>query len=163
MDTRETIAFRIRQLCKERKLTPNDISNIAGIPQATVKSILNGESKNPGTVTIKKLCDGFEITLGELLKIFLFMNPFIYSRSRNFVMFSNISNGHGAFIIRLLVEVEIFRTFFLIAPFVFTGGFSELNAFALTLQNKFALKFGNCSKNGQHKFALRSGKIDLLL
>ena len=65
MDTRETIAFRIRQLCKERKLTPNGISNIAGIPQATVKSILNGESKNPGTVTIKKLCDGFEITLGE--------------------------------------------------------------------------------------------------
>ena len=27
--------------------------------------MLNGESKNPGTVTIKKLCDGFEITLGE--------------------------------------------------------------------------------------------------
>lgn len=65
MDTRETIAFRIRQLCKERHITPNGISNIAGIPQATVKSILNGESKNPGTVTIKKLCDGFEITLGE--------------------------------------------------------------------------------------------------
>jgi transcriptional regulator with XRE-family HTH domain len=30
-----------------------------------VKSILNGESKNPGAVTIKKLCDGLEITLGE--------------------------------------------------------------------------------------------------
>lgn len=65
MDTRETIAFRIRQLCNERHITLNGISNIAGIPQATVKSILNGESKNPGTVTIKKLCDGFEITLGE--------------------------------------------------------------------------------------------------
>ena len=26
---------------------------------------MNGESKNPGAVTIKKLCDGFEITLGE--------------------------------------------------------------------------------------------------
>ena len=35
------------------------------VPQATVKSILNGESQNPGTVTIKKLCDGLEITLGE--------------------------------------------------------------------------------------------------
>lgn len=56
---------RIRQLCKEHGLTPNGISNLAAIPQATVKSILNGESKNPGTVTIKKLCDGFEITLGE--------------------------------------------------------------------------------------------------
>ena len=65
MNTRETIAQRILQLCKERGLTPNGISNIAAVPQATVKSILNGESKNPGTVTIKKLCDGFDITLGE--------------------------------------------------------------------------------------------------
>lgn len=65
MDTREAIVFRIRQLCKERDLTPNGLSNLAGVSQATVKSILNGESKNPGTVTIKKLCDGLEITLGE--------------------------------------------------------------------------------------------------
>lgn len=65
MNTQEVIAKRIMQLCNERNLTPNGISNIAAVPQATVKSILNGESKNPGTVTIKKLCDGFEITLGE--------------------------------------------------------------------------------------------------
>ena len=65
MNTREAVANRIRQLCRERGLTPNGISNLAAVPQATVKSILNGESRNPGTVTIKKLCDGFEITLGE--------------------------------------------------------------------------------------------------
>ena len=65
MNTQEAIANRIRQLCKARGLTPNGISNLAAVPQATIKSILNGESKNPGTVTIKKLCDGFEITLGE--------------------------------------------------------------------------------------------------
>ena len=65
MDTREAIIFRIQQLCKERGLTPNGLSNLAAVPQATVKSVLNGESKNPGTITIKKLCDGLEITLGE--------------------------------------------------------------------------------------------------
>lgn len=65
MDTKETVANRIRQLCEERGITPNGLSNLAGVPQATVKSILNFESKNPGVVTIKKLCDGFEITLGE--------------------------------------------------------------------------------------------------
>ena len=65
MNTREAIAERIRQLCREQDVTPNGISNIAGVPQATVKSILNGESKNPGTVTIKRLCDGFGITLGQ--------------------------------------------------------------------------------------------------
>ena len=65
MNTSEAIANRIIQLCKERRITPNALSNISAVPQATIKSILNGESKNPGTVTIKKLCDGFEITLGE--------------------------------------------------------------------------------------------------
>lgn len=65
MNTQQTIANRIIQLCKERCITPNGLSYLAAVPQATIKSILNGESKNPGTVTIKKLCDGFEITLGE--------------------------------------------------------------------------------------------------
>ena len=65
MDTRAAIANRIRQLCAERGITPNGLSNIAAVPQATIKSILNRESKNPGAVTIKKLCDGFDITLGE--------------------------------------------------------------------------------------------------
>ena len=65
MNTAETIAYRIRQLCKKRGITPNGLSNLAAVPQSTIKSILNGESQNPGSVTIKKLCDAFEITLGE--------------------------------------------------------------------------------------------------
>lgn len=62
MDTREAIARRIRELCRQRGITPNGLATTSAVPQATIKSI---ESKNPGAVTIKKLCDGFEITLGE--------------------------------------------------------------------------------------------------
>ena len=65
MNTVETIAQRIRQLCKQNGITPNGLSNLSAGPQTTNKSILNGESQNPGSVTIKKLCDAFEITLGE--------------------------------------------------------------------------------------------------
>ena len=65
MDIQEAVAYRIRQLCREQGITPNKLSKISGVPQATVKSILLGESKNPGTVAVKKLCDGFGITLGE--------------------------------------------------------------------------------------------------
>ena len=65
MDTQETIAHRIRQLCREQDITPNRLSRLAGVPQATIKSILLGASKNPGCNNIKKLCDGFGITLGE--------------------------------------------------------------------------------------------------
>lgn len=56
---------RIYELCRERKITPNALSYLCGVPQATIKSILNGESKNPGIVTIKKICDGLEITIME--------------------------------------------------------------------------------------------------
>ena len=56
---------RIRELCKEHNITPNALSYAAGISQSTIKSILNGESVNPGVVTIKKICDGFGITIGE--------------------------------------------------------------------------------------------------
>ena len=65
MTTSEAIANRIEQLCKANGVTPNRISYISAVPQATVKSILLGESKNPGVITIKKRCDGFGITLGE--------------------------------------------------------------------------------------------------
>lgn len=65
MNTQQTVALRIRQLCKQRNITPNGLSYLAAVPQSTIKSILGGESKNPGIVTIKKLCDAFEITLGE--------------------------------------------------------------------------------------------------
>ena len=61
----EVTVRRIRELCKERGITPNGLSYIAGVSQSTIKSILNGESKNPGIVTIKKICDGLEITIGE--------------------------------------------------------------------------------------------------
>ena len=65
MTTQETIVARIRALCRERGITPNGLANLSAVPQATIKSILNGESQNPGVITIKKLCDAFEITLGE--------------------------------------------------------------------------------------------------
>ncbi|MFT9078493.1 helix-turn-helix domain-containing protein [Ethanoligenens sp.] len=65
MNTHQAVARRILQLCRERQITPNGLSNIAAVSQSTIKSILNGESQNPGIVTVKKICDGFGVTLGE--------------------------------------------------------------------------------------------------
>lgn len=65
MRTKEAIANRILQLCDERRIAVNELANIAGVSPSTIYSILNEKSQNPGVVTIKKLCDGLEITLGE--------------------------------------------------------------------------------------------------
>lgn len=74
MDTREAVAKRIYELCDEHGWSPNHLANVSAVPQATIKSILNGESNNPGIVTIKKLCDGFEITLSEFFSTIYFEN-----------------------------------------------------------------------------------------
>ncbi len=65
MDTRQTIAARLVQLCGERHITVNRLAEISAVPPSTLKGILYGRSKNPGAVTLKKLCDGLGITLGE--------------------------------------------------------------------------------------------------
>lgn len=65
MRTKEAIANRILELCNERDIAVNELANISGVSPSTVYSILNEKSQNPGSITIKKLCDGLGITLGE--------------------------------------------------------------------------------------------------
>ena len=65
MRTKEAIANRIIQLCNERDIAINELANLSGVAPSTVYSLLNEKSQNPGAVTIKKLCDGLDITLRE--------------------------------------------------------------------------------------------------
>lgn len=65
MGVYNVVVDRIYELCAERNITPNALSYMSGISQSTIKSILGGESKNPGIVTIKKICDGLDISLVE--------------------------------------------------------------------------------------------------
>lgn len=65
MRTKEAIINRIIQLCNERDIAINELANLSGVAPSTVYSLLNEKSQNPGAVTIKKLCDGLEISLRD--------------------------------------------------------------------------------------------------
>lgn len=65
MDLWTAMRNRILELCGERNITINKLADISGLPTSSVKNILYKRSKNPQIATIKKLCDGFDITLGE--------------------------------------------------------------------------------------------------
>lgn len=65
MNLKETIANRILTLCNARTIAPNELGNIAGMSPSTIYSILGSKSKNPEISTIKKICDGLDMTLGE--------------------------------------------------------------------------------------------------
>ena len=63
MRTKEAVAQRILELCRERNIAVNALANISGVSPSTIYSMLNQKSQNPGVVSIKKICDGFEITV----------------------------------------------------------------------------------------------------
>lgn len=72
MNTKEAIAARIIQLCREQGIAINALANISGVAPSTIYSMLNTKSKNPGVVSIKKLCDGLEITVRDFFNTDLF-------------------------------------------------------------------------------------------
>ena len=72
MRTQEAIAARIIELCNQRKIAVNALANISGVPPSTIYSMLNQKSKNPGVVSIKKICDGLDISVREFFDSDLF-------------------------------------------------------------------------------------------
>ena len=65
MNTVSAVRDRILQLCEERNMSINKLATLSALPPSSVKNILYGESQNPKLLTIKLLCDGLGITLGE--------------------------------------------------------------------------------------------------
>ncbi len=72
MNTKEAVAKRILELCEERNMAVNALASVSGIPPSTVYNMLNEKSKNPGVVSVKKLCDGLEISLRQFFDSPLF-------------------------------------------------------------------------------------------
>lgn len=65
MDTVAAIRTRILRLCSERNITINKLATMSALPPSSIKNILYGKSKDPKIRTIKKICDGLDITLIE--------------------------------------------------------------------------------------------------
>ncbi len=65
MKTKQAVSQRILELCEQRGIAVNALATLAGVSPSTVYSMLNEKSQNPGVVSIKKLCDGLEISLRE--------------------------------------------------------------------------------------------------
>ena len=72
MTIAEAVVKRIYELVDERQLTINKISTISGVTQSTVSDIVNGVTSNVKIATVKKLCDGLDISIREFFDSPLF-------------------------------------------------------------------------------------------
>lgn len=65
MDVKDAVANRFRTLCQNRGIRPNELAVLSGVTPSTVYSMLDPSRRNISLVTVKKLCDGLGITLGQ--------------------------------------------------------------------------------------------------
>lgn len=70
----EAVRARIVQLCDERDISFNKLSNISGVTQSTVNNIVSKRNHSTTMSTIKKLCDGLGITINDFFNSELFDN-----------------------------------------------------------------------------------------
>jgi len=68
----EAVKERILELCHEHDISVNKLSNISGVTQSTVNNIVSGRNNSTTVSTIKKLCDGLEISVIDFFSSPLF-------------------------------------------------------------------------------------------
>ena len=59
----EAVRLRILELCQERGLTVNKLSGMCGITQSTLNNIVSGRNNSATVSTVKKICDGLDISI----------------------------------------------------------------------------------------------------
>ena len=65
MTLNEAIITRIYDICTNKNITLNKLSTICGITQSTLNNIVSKKSLKPTVSTIKKICDGTDMTLSD--------------------------------------------------------------------------------------------------
>ena len=65
---------RILDLCDEYEITPNKLGTMSGVSQSTINNIINDRNKSTTISTIKKLCDGLDISLVEFFNVAIFQD-----------------------------------------------------------------------------------------
>ena len=65
MSVKDAVAARFENICKERGIRINELASLSGVTPSTAYSMLDSRRRDVSIVTIKKLCDGLDVSLGE--------------------------------------------------------------------------------------------------
>lgn len=74
LDIGEAVRLRILELCTEREISINKLCSLSGVTQSTVNNIVNGRNHSATVATIKKLCDGLDISIVDFFNVPIFLN-----------------------------------------------------------------------------------------
>ncbi len=63
MGIKKAVVKRFQQLCQERNIKYNELATRSGVTPSTVYSMMDERRKDVSVVTVKKLCDGLDISI----------------------------------------------------------------------------------------------------
>lgn len=72
MNIGNAVKLRILELCEIHNITVNKLATLSGITQSTLSNIVGGRNDSTTISTIKKLCDGLEITIQDFFNSDIF-------------------------------------------------------------------------------------------
>lgn len=65
MSVKDMVVARFIELYNERNIKINELACRSGVTPSTAYSMIDSKRRDISIVTIKKFCDGLDITLGE--------------------------------------------------------------------------------------------------
>ena len=65
MGVKDAVAARFASICRERRMTINELVSRSSVTPSSVYSMLDPSRRNISIVLIKKLCDGLDLPLDQ--------------------------------------------------------------------------------------------------
>ena len=65
MNAKDAVTKRFQKLCKERNMTLNELANLSSVTPSTLYSKIDERRRDISILTIKKFCDGLEMSLAD--------------------------------------------------------------------------------------------------
>lgn len=65
---KDAIVMRLKNICKEKNICFNDLAVRSGVTPSTVYSLMKEERRDLSVITLKKLCDGLDMTITDFFE-----------------------------------------------------------------------------------------------
>lgn len=60
---KDAIVIRLQNICNERNIKYNELATRSGVTPSTVYSLMDEKRRDLSVITLKKLCDGLDMTM----------------------------------------------------------------------------------------------------
>lgn len=74
MNVKDATVIRFKEICSQRGIAINELAVLSGVTPSTAYSMLDSSRRDISLLTVKKFCDGLDISLQEFFTSDIFEN-----------------------------------------------------------------------------------------